>query len=383
MKILLTGGGTGGHITPLLAVAQKLKAIQPDTTIIYVGEHGSKFNSLTDGSKLFDEQRRIYAGKFRRYHGESWLRRLFAVKTNLLNLRDLFLFIIGTKQSYFMLRKLRPDVILLKGSFVGVPVGIAAAWLHIPFVTHDSDALPGLGNRITGRWAAQHAVALPAQNYNYPPNETTQVGVLVGEDYQTVIASLQKQYRQELKLPVDAEVLFITGGSGGSAIMNQAIRAFVPALLKQRSKLHIVHQVGPGNGALYGEFTSRRLEIVPLLQGMQRYSGAADVIVTRAGANTLAEFGVQGKACIVVPNPLLTGGHQTKNAELIAKEGAVIVVPESKLRAAGQGSLQPTIIGLLDDAAKRSELGQKLQKITIPDASQKLAELLIKVGEKK
>lgn len=377
----MTGGGTGGHITPLLAVAQKLKAAHPGVEIIYIGERGSKFADLTHGSELLDAQYQIFAGKFRRYHGESWLRRLLDVQTLALNVRDLCSFAIGTVQSYVLLGKIKPDVILLKGGFVGVPVGLAAAVRHLPFVTHDSDALPGLANRLVSRWAVGHATGMPAEYYAYPSQSVRHVGVLVGELFIEVTPLLQKQYRSELQLPADAQVLTVTGGSLGAQRLNQALVRVAPKLLESFPRLHIIHQVGKGKQAVYGGYKHERLQVLEFLHGMHRYTGAADVVITRAGANTLAELGVQAKACVVVPNPLLTGGHQLKNAEHLAAEGAVVVVDEQSLTAEQGRALYTAVASLLQDAARRQQLGQKLHAITIPNAAEKLAELLVQLAE--
>jgi UDP-N-acetylglucosamine--N-acetylmuramyl-(pentapeptide) pyrophosphoryl-undecaprenol N-acetylglucosamine transferase len=269
---------------------------------------------------------------------------------------------------------------LLKGGFVGVPIGLAASRLKIPFVTHDSDALPGLANRLVGRWARYHATGMPAEFYSYDPVTIQHVGVLVGAQYQLVTPELQAQYRQELNIPADAEVLMITGGSNGAQAINLAATKFIPGLIQQRDKLHVIHQVGPGNESVYGEYHHERLTVQPLLKGMYRYSGAADVIITRAGANTLAEFGVQAKACIVVPNPLLTGGHQLKNAEHLAGKHAVRVVDEAAMTAEQGNPLHQAVVDLLNNPTERQQLSQALHALTVADAADKLAELLIQVG---
>jgi UDP-N-acetylglucosamine--N-acetylmuramyl-(pentapeptide) pyrophosphoryl-undecaprenol N-acetylglucosamine transferase len=380
MKVLLTGGGTGGHITPLLAVAQALKATDPNIQIIYVGERGSKFADLTKGNPLFDAQYAISAGKFRRYHGESWLRRIFAVKTNLQNIRDAFLTLAGIFQSKRIVHKEKPDVIFLKGGFVGVPVGLAAASKHIPFVTHDSDAVPGLANRLVGRWATKHATGMPISFYNYPEAKATHVGVLVGDMYHFVTPEASNSYRKDLNVPQKNLVLTVTGGSLGSARLNTAMTAIVTRLLHDYPNLTIVHQVGKGNSKIYDPFTDERLQVLEFLSGMHRYTGMADVIVTRAGANTLAELGVQGKAIVVVPNPLLTGGHQLKNAAHLAEAGATLVVNEQEMVDKQGRPLDQAIRSLLDNPEERARLSRVLHEITIPDASQKLAQLLLQVS---
>ena len=374
-KYLLSGGGTGGHITPILAVAHEIKRLDPKAHIIYVGERGGKFANLTEGQETIDEVRTVSAGKFRRYHGQSWLSRLLDIPTNLLNIRDILLIILGTLQSIYLLRKLRPEVVFLKGGFVGVPVGLAAALWKIPYVTHDSDALPGLANRIVSRWATYHATGMPAAFYSYPEVRTRHVGVLVSESYQPVSLRDQKQLKSELKIPNDARLLLVTGGSLGARRLNISMKHIVEKLLEDYPDLVIVHQVGKGNEKTHGSFAHSRLQVLEFLQPMYRYTGAADIVVTRAGANTLAELGVQGKACIVVPNPMLTGGHQLKNAEHLLAQDAVKVVDEASFKE-GAGALDTSIRELLDNDAERVRLGKNLQAISISDAARTLAKLL-------
>lgn len=335
---------------------------------------------MTAGQTVFDAQYKVFAGKFRRYNGESWFKRLLDIKTNLLNIRDVFYVLFGTVESWFLLRKLKPDVILLKGGFVGVPIGLAAR-KRVPIVTHDSDALPGLANRLVSRWAVYHATGMPPDYYQYPADKMKYVGVIVADTYQPVTPELKAAYRQELGIPTDALVLMITGGSLGARAINAAVVGFAPKLLTEMPKLHIIHQVGNGNEAVYGDYSNQRLSVAGLLSNLYRYSGAADVIITRAGANTLAEFGVQAKACIVVPNPALTGGHQLKNAAFLFEKGAVTVVEEADLTTRPEVLLQ-AVEGLLADESKRIELGHKLNQLTVPDAAQNLAKLLISAAKR-
>lgn len=375
-RIVLTGGGTGGHITPLLAVAHELKRQDPDCRVIYIGERNGKYASLTAGNKDIDEVHSIFAGKFRRYHGESFMMRLFAVKTNLLNLRDFFYFGIGSLQALILVRSLRPDMILLKGGFVGVPVGLAAAFWRKPFVTHDSDTMPGLANRLVSRWARFHATGMPPEYYGYPKDAMRYVGVLVGPQYSHVDHAQQKAFKTELGLPIESKVILVTGGSGGAAAINWAVRSIMPKLLAHNKNIHVIHQVGIGKGGIYDGYSHERLKIYELLNPMHLYSGASDMVITRAGANTMAELGVQAKACIVIPNPLLTGGHQTKNAAVWQEQNAAVIINEAELKHDTDKLLQ-AIVTLMDDKHKRHELAQNLQHMTVKDASSKLAALLL------
>lgn len=375
--IVLTGGGTGGHITPILAVAHELKRQDPSVRTVYIGERRGKFKELTAAHEAIDKTYEIWAGKFRRYHGESWLKRLLDVKTNFLNIRDLFYFGIGTVQSWFLLGRIKPSVAFLKGGFVGVPIGLAAASRKVPFVTHDSDALPGLANRIVSRWARTHAVALPSETYQYPTAKTIQVGVLVEPHFKPVATADQQRMKEELKIPPSATMLLVTGGSSGASNINKAVKKIAAQLLETYPDLYIVHQAGKGKAGIYGDYSHERLTVIEFMRPMYIYTGAADIVVARASGNTLAELGTQGKAVIVVPNPLLTGGHQLKNAEALNAAGAALIVPETA-KATNSDELLAAIKHLMDNPTKRAEIATKLQSITLTNAAEKLAALLLK-----
>ena len=381
--ITLTGAGSGGHITPILAVAAELKRLRPDARVVYIGQRGDKLGDIPAEHASIDEVFTVRAGKFRRYNGEG-LKQLLDIPTVLKNTRDVFYVLIGIYQSWQILRKLRPDVIFIKGGFVGVPVGLAAAWLRIPYVTHDSDSLPGLANRIIGRWASKHAVALPPEVYRYPADKTVMTGIPLQTDFIPVNAAIQQRYRTAVKLPAKAKVLFVIGGGLGAQRVNQAVAVAVPHLLREFPDLYVVHGVGRANeaamGAVYTEKLSPaeqgRLQVHGFISDVYRYSGAADVIITRAGATNLAEFALQGKACIVVPSPFLTGGHQLKNARYLADQGAALVLDETDL-AADPNRLAGQVSNLLRDPARQRELAARLAKFAKPKATGELARLIL------
>lgn len=382
MKILLTGGGTGGHITPLLAVSRELKSLKPDCTVIYVGERGGRFDELTRNCQDIDASYRVFAGKFRRYHGESWLMRILDIKTIFMNLRDVVRVFLGIFEAIFLLRKLKPDVVFLKGGFVGVPIGLAAALLHIPTVTHDSDALPGLANRMVGRWAKINATALPANYYPYAASKVRHVGVLVEHNYKYVDQALQAEYKQQLGFSKSAQVLLITGGSTGAERINKGVVGIIDRLLAANASLQVIHQVGKGKTGVYGDYKHSRLNVLEFLNPMYVFMGAADLVIARASGNTVAELGTQGKAAIIIPNPDLTGGHQLKNAERLAGQGAAFVLPENLIYDEATGLLA-TITKLLGDLNLRQRLASRLQEVTSSDAANKLASILFEQGAKK
>ncbi len=378
---MLVGGGTGGHITPNLAVAHELKRLRPDCTITYVLEKRAKFAHLLADQVDIDDVAFISAGKFRRYHGQGLWAHLVDVKTNLLNIRDAFRTVVGLFEAMRLLRQERPDIILIKGGFVGVPIGFAASRLKIPFVTHDSDSIPGLANRLVARWADYHATGMPAEFYAYPPDKTMFVGVPLAAQYQLVSSEDQTAFRKELNLPVKGKIMLIAGGSSGAERVNQGVARIVPRLLEKYQDLTIVHQIGRGQLKTYDEPYPERLIVAEFFapEEMYKYSGAADVIVTRGGATNIAEFAAQAKACIVVPNPMLTGGHQLKNAEHLADQGAVEVVTEEELL---DDTLFDKVSRLLDSPRACQELAHRLGGLARPKAASDTALLLLEVRKR-
>ena len=347
---------------------------------MYIGARGDKLSDIPAKHQNIDKVYSVRAGKFRRYHGETW-RLFFDMPTLIKNIRDFFWLIIGSWQSYWLLKRLKPDVIFTPGGFVGVPVGFAASRLNIPFITHDLDALPGLANRINARWAAVHAVAFPTETYNYPQDKTFYVGVPVGDKYKPVTTLLQQTYRQELGVAHSAQVLCVTGGGLGADRLNKVIAKHMPLLLKKYPNLIVFHIAGRNNAIVLDEYYDQQLDtelrqkvrVMGFVDDLYRYSGAATVVVARAGATNLAEFAIQHRPCIIVPNPVLTGGHQLINAQQYERAGAVVVVKESDMEV----KLLPTVYELLDSHEKREALGKAISKFAKPDATNQLAKLIL------
>lgn len=381
----MTGGGSGGHITPLIATAAELKRLQPDAKLIYVGQKGDSFGREVADSDWIDEARFISAGKFRRYHGEGW-RQLLDIKTWLLNIRDFFRFLCGIVQSIELMYKLKPEVVFIKGGFVGVPVGLAAALLRVPYVTHDSDAIPGLANRIIKRWARLHAVALPAGEYKiYPEAKTVTVGIPLRASYKQVDRAAQIKAKETVGLSQYKRIVMVTGGGLGAERLNNLVVKIAPKLLARFPDLALVHQAGEKlqsklETAYEKELQAPeldRLRLLGFVNNLAEYSAASDVIVTRAGATTLAEFGLQEKACIVVPNAQLTGGHQLKNAQILEKAAAAVLVTDQKDHYL---ELMDAIVDLLESEDRRLQLARNLAKMSHSKAATELATLLLKVA---
>lgn len=325
------------------------------------------------------------SGKFRRYHGEGLLSHLTDIKTLLLNFRDIFKVLFGTFTAIRLLRKYKPDVVFSKGGYGAVPVGLAAHLLGVPIITHDSDAVPGLANRIIGRWAKVHTTAMAPQYYPYESSSVKQVGIPVDERIKPVDAAEQKSLKKKIGLPPDSLLLLVAGGGLGSQTINHLMAKISPELLKNNPSLEVVHFSGTGNldalVELYqrelGKQISRRIKVLGFSSDFYAYSGAADVVLARAGATTLAELAILHKAAIIIPSPFLTGGHQLRNVEgLTTKKAAVILQND-----VGPQKLLSTINSLLQNKDKREQLQRSIGSFAQPGAAAELADILLRAAK--
>ncbi len=377
----MTGGGSGGHITPILAVAKELKAQRPDTRIVYIGDSRDGLDDVVAADPNIDEMHSVRAGKLRRYHGEGF-RQLLDIPTMVANLRDGLLVVAGLWQSFWLLRRVRPSIIFTRGSYVSVPVTLAGALLHIPYVTHDSDAIPSLTNRLIARWATLHAVALPEELYHYPIDKTVTVGVPISPEYQRVSTELQARYRSELGLPGSAPILLITGGGLGAQSLNEAVVANARELLSRYEALIIIHLTGRSHEEsikkAYADMLSsaqlKRVMVRGFVTDMYRYTGSANLVIARGGATNLAELAVQAKPCIIVPNALLTGGHQVKNTAALADKQAVVIMTAEQVEQ--ELRLASVVSDLFDHPRRLAELSRAIYDFARPDAAHQLATLL-------
>jgi len=388
VDIILVGGGSGGHLTPLIPIARALHEKDSSLSIAHLGQKRDPMNAILKDSAEFADYYEVEAGKYRRYFGEKWYVRLLDLKRLLMNLKDVFKVLVGICQSWYLLGKIKPRVILAKGGYVGVPVGLAASIRGIPFVTHDSDAMISLANRILSKKAARHATALDPDEYiGYEQNKTVRVGVPVRDNFNKVTSEIKNEAKKELGYKQNDKILLVLGGGLGARRINEALIKGAEQLLKNITKLRLIHITGTKllseTEEMYKNAIStqilKRIELLAFSKELHVQSAAADVVITRAGATTLAELSAQGKACIVVPNPLLTGGHQTKNAEILEDFGAVIVVHEADI----SGSLISQAEALLNSESRQKELSSAFYSTFVPEAEKKIADLLIEVAKDK
>lgn len=370
---------------PLLSLAQELKK-RSAARVVYIGLRGEKVDGLEGHYGLFDEVFSVPSGKFRRYHGESLLAHLLDVKTLALNARDTLRVARGVVVSWRLLKQLKPAVVFSKGGFVVVPVGIAAHQQRIPIVTHDSDTLPGLANRIIGRWAAAHATGMPAEFYNYPKDKTYYTGIPVSDKFNRPTTAQVAEFKKQLDLPSRSSVLLVVGGGLGSVTLNKMVISVAGRLLNGLPDLHLLHLCGKGNQTdteigykkVLSPDQKSRVRVVDFTDELYKYCAAADLVVTRCGATTLAELATQSRAVVSVPSPFLSGGHQLKNAEMLKKQHAAEIAHED----IAPDDFYQLLSSLLHDAKARQKLATALHSLAKPNAAGDIAQLLLKFTAK-
>jgi len=384
MKILAVGGGSGGHVTPVVAVLREIRLKRPQSEIrFWCDKKFSKQAYQLIGH--FDKDipvHTILAGKLRRYHHLSVMRQLFWPSLVLSNIRDMFLVIAGFFQSVVKLLIWRPDVVFTKGGYVCLPVGIAASMLRIPLVVHDSDAHPGLTNRILGKWATAIATGAPLKYYNYPISKSRYVGIPIASEFHEFTESQRRQARRQWGIDESRPLLVVTGGGLGASRINDAVTLMLDNLLKMTSVVLI-----SGNGQ-YDELSS----ITPpndsnfqlhafISKDMASLLGAADVVIARAGATTILELASLAKTTILIPNAKLTAGHQLKNAEVYQKADATIIIDEDKMVADPQ-ILVSVVRDILSDSQRAKKMSQALASFARPNAASDVANMIISSSRK-
>lgn len=407
------GGGSGGHITPAVAVVREILKQKPRTQV----EFWTDFKYYKNVTKLTTEigvpwgeeskttarktgpyirVRRIIAGKFHRYSGwkfVDYFKHLDITFKDLIfgNLFGFFGFvggiIVSIKRMFF--KRSRPDVIFLKGGFVGLPVGLAARLFKIPYVVHESDTVAGLANRLLMKKAHTVAFGMPLseETKKAHPNYVW-TGIPVSAEFKPVSESRKESLKKAFSFRADKPLVVITGGSQGAENLNLATREILPELLKFTSVGLVAgrkHYEDMIDLKRYENWEDAELEsnfrMWEFNTTMDELLGAADVVVSRAGATTIAEMAALKKAAILVPFERLPGAHQLKNAERLDNLGAVVMVKDSEMVEKPERLLE-AVRTLVRSPRKREDMADMLHQEAKRDAAKSLAEIVIGVGTK-
>lgn len=357
MKILLTGGGTGGHLIPLISVVNAFKRHSPTVKFLFVGPV-SDFNVSLQSAGV--EVVEISSGKLRRYWSGE-------------NFRDIGRFFRGIWQAYFQVRKFKPDLIFSKGGFGSVPVVIAGKLQMVPIVMHESDVVPGLANRFTALLAKKVFVAFAGSEAYFNPSKTAVVGNPIRTDLSSGVPS---RGWKMTGFSTDLPVLLIFGGSQGSEFINNLVIENLSHILLN---FQVVHLCGKRNFMEKQQIVSQmqlphlyRYKLYSYLdQELKDIYAIADMVVGRAGASSLSEVVSCKKPSLIIPLANSANNHQFFNAKYFADQGLVMLAEERELCVDNFSGYLQTL------QMKRSTLQQNLQHYAQQNSLGDTSELIV------
>lgn len=369
MKIVFTGGGTGGHFYPIIAVAEKLNKILErekiaNAELFYMSTEPYNERLLFDNKIKYKQ---VTAGKRRTY---------FSIQ----NFFDLFKTGWGVVKSILQIFVLYPDVVFSKGGFASFPTLFAAKLFRIPVIIHESDSAPGRVNAWAGKFAQKIALSYTDAAQYFPSGRTALTGNPIREE---VLRPSGKDAFKELGLDPNIPVLLVLGGSQGARAINAQMETLAPKLVE---KYQVIHQAGEANmaevqttvnGLLGGNPNALRYHIYGYMDSetMKLSAETATVIVSRAGS-AIFEIAAWGVPAILIPITESNADHQRKNAFAYARAGGAVVIEESNL---GPNILMSEVENLMQDSKKREVMKISSNAFARTDAAEKIAEQIVAV----
>lgn len=350
--IVVAGGGTGGHVYPVLAVIDALQKEDSTLKFVYIGQIGGPEHKLVSRARI----------PFFGIHTDK-LRRYFDLRTLLLPVRVLQ----GVVESWWQLGLIRPAAVFLKGGYIILPVALAA-WLRgIPIVLHETDATMGLANRLVAPFARRVALSYPLANFK---------GKYTAKFVSTGHPIAQEFFvNGEQKMRHDRPTLLITMGSQGAQSVNNLLHPILSQLLE---RYQIIHLTGVNDFPRFRkDFTNSTYEPMAYTHEFAKTLRRADVVLSRAGG-TVFELAASGKPTILIPLPGAANNHQYINAMQFQNRGAAVVLDQDGLTSA---LLSDAITGLMRSTEKRATLSKNIRYFARPDAAKQVARLVLSVAK--
>jgi UDP-N-acetylglucosamine--N-acetylmuramyl-(pentapeptide) pyrophosphoryl-undecaprenol N-acetylglucosamine transferase len=358
LRVLIAGGGTGGHIIPALAIADQLKS-RHGAEVLFVGTARGLESRLVPQAGYRLELIRV--GQLNQVSLMTKVRTLFDLP-------------LGLMQCVRLLRRFRPQVVIGVGGYASGPVMGAAILLRIPTLAFEPNAVPGMANRLVGRWVQAAAVNFaPAAKY-FRGAEIT--GIPVRAEF----------FRLEPRSAGVPPHLLVFGGSQGARVLNTTMPKIAAALLEAVPKMTILHQAGARHGettqaAYEASGTPRdRWQVAAFLDDMPGRFAAADLVLARSGASTVAELAAAGKPAVLIPFPQAADDHQRHNAEVMARAGAATVLIEAGLTPE---KLREVLIELLSRPETLEKMAGQARTLAHPDASEQIASMAVALAKQR
>lgn len=375
MNFLFTCGGTAGHINPALAVAGRLREIVPDCGILFVGANGRMETDLVPRAG-YD----ILTVEVTNLH------RSLKPSEIAYNIRSLSNVVSATRAAKKIVQDFQPDVAIGTGGYVCYPVLKAAAQLGVPTVVHESNAVPGLTTKMLADVVDRIMVGFEESRQHYSdPGRVAVTGTPVRGAFS---ACPKAEAKARLGLPVDKPLVVSVWGSLGARYMNETMTDVI-ALACAEPAFTLIHSAGKLGyermAAALAEKCSKDpktcgMDVRPYIYDMPLVMDAADLVLCRAGASTLAELTCIGKPAILVPSPNVTNNHQERNARVLERAGGAKVLLEGEFTAE---TLYAAVCELLNDPRQLSEMGANMKAAGVPDATERIAETILELAAEK
>ncbi len=356
MRAIVVAGGTGGHIYPALAIINKIKEKEKDSEFLYIGTDDRMEKDIVPkkgipfvGLSMTGLNRKNIFSNFKVYRK----------------------FKICVKKALKEIDSFQPDVVIGAGGYITAPVLYAAHKRKIPILIHEQNSIPGVSNKFIGNFADRICVSLPRSLELFPKNKVVYTGNPRSEE----IASIEMKKKSSLGFSNDKKLVIIVMGSLGSTTMTLKLKELIPAFSNKNYQVLVIT-----GKSYYGEYqdveVSSNVKIVPFMEDLISYLKDASLIVSRAGASTIAEITAIGLPAILVPSPYVTNNHQYKNAKELEDNGACRIVEEKDF---SKERILSEIDSLFDDEKAYSSMRENSKKLGILDSSTRIYEEIRKI----
>ncbi len=346
-NFIISGGGTGGHIYPALAIANEIKAVDPNASIVFVGALGKmEMEKVPQAGYTIHG---IWIAGIQRT--KLWKNLLFPLKLG-----------VSLLQAFFIWLRYRPEVMIGTGGFASGPMLFVGGIMGSKIFLQEQNSYPGITNKLLAKRAKSISVAYPNMERYFPKHKIHYTGNPVRESLLN-IDGLRRKALVHFELDPDKKTVVVLGGSLGARAINELVASHIDLFLELN--LQLVWQCGKMYHNEYVSFDSKNLKVHSFVKEMDYLYAAADIIISRAGASSISELSIIAKPLILIPSPNVAENHQHKNARVLEEMGAAILLRESEAKT----TFSSTLKALVDSSEQQLNMRKSLRKMALPAAT--------------
>lgn len=359
-RIIISGGGTGGHIFPAIAIANALRRIEPQCEILFVGAEGKM-----EMEKIPAAGYEIVGLDIQGFNRQAIMKNL-VLPFKLLN---------SLCKARGILNRFRPDVVVGVGGYASGPLLMMASLVGIPTILQEQNSYAGLTNKILSGRVKKICVAYDGMEKFFPKDKIIKTGNPIRRESVNIIDK-RSESLEYFGFVANKKTVLVTGGSLGAGQINKAVKAALTEFIVK--DIQLIWQCG---SYYYNSLTSElrnlpsTIRLIPFLERMDYAYAAADIIVARAGAGTISELCILGKPVVLVPSPNVSDDHQTENAKALVAQSAAVLIQDSAIVE----ELMPVVLSILNNEGRKETLGANISKLALPSADENIAKEIIKM----